>query len=191
MGAPEIPVVDRRTFIGGEEVDLREAPGYEGFYAASRDGRIYSLRYSRWLSPATTRGYLVVTLSRRGRQKVCKVHRIVAAAWVPNPLGHPQVNHLNGVKSDNRAANLEWANASRQQFHARALGLVKTTPAMRAASARNISRVGRTFRKLTDEQADSIRQMISRGANQRALARQYGVTPSAIQALWKGRTYVD
>ena len=172
------------------EIDRRDIPGYEGLYAASEDGRIFSVRRQKWMTPSSNRGYQVVTISAHGDQKVCKVHRLVAIAWIPNPKCLPQINHLDGVKSHNNVANLEWADDSRQQIHARALGLVVVTNAMRAASARNIAGYGKTVRKLTSEQAAEIRRAIAAGTSQRDLARRHEVSFTAIAQIWKGRTYV-
>ena len=50
----------------------------------------------------------------------CYVHRLVAQAFIPNPHGKAQVNHLNGDTLDNRAANLDWATQSENMIHAHA-----------------------------------------------------------------------
>lgn len=170
------------------EDELRDIPGYEGLYAASHGGRIYSIRRQKWLAPASNRGYQVVTICAHGKQKVCKVHRLVAFAWIPNPTGLPEVNHMNGIKSANHVPNLEWANASSQQLHARKLGLAKTTDAMRAASSKNIRNAGKKARKLSAEQAAEVR--VSRLSCIQA-ARAYGVSSSAIHAIRKGKTYAE
>lgn len=51
------------------------------------------------------------------------VHRVVATAFVPNPLGLREVNHINGDKTDNRAENLEWVTSKANHTHAVSIGL--------------------------------------------------------------------
>lgn len=58
--------------------------------------------------------YLTVRLIK---EKALKIHRLVAIAFVPNPQNKPQVNHINAIKTDNRAVNLEWVNNRENVCH--------------------------------------------------------------------------
>lgn len=90
--------------------------GYEGLYEVSDMGNVRSLIYlhtgkTRILKPSMCRGYLRVTLCKDRKLKTFSIHRLVATAFVPNMFGDDYVNHINEVKTDNRAANLMWCDA--------------------------------------------------------------------------------
>lgn len=69
------------------------------------------------LKPRIYRGYHQVVLWIDNTPYPRYVHRLVAQAFIPNPRNKPQVNHINGVKSDNRAVNLEWCTARENVIH--------------------------------------------------------------------------
>jgi hypothetical protein len=84
-------------------------------YTIYEDGSIHSGIRDTVLEQRTNpNGYKIVALN----SKQLSVHRLVAAHFIPNPYQHPQVNHKNGDKSDNRIANLEWCSAADNQQHA-------------------------------------------------------------------------
>lgn len=91
---------------------------YECLYEVSNMGRVKSLNYRKTgkegIMKATkdSHGYLQVHLSKDGKVKNCYVHRLVATVFCENPEGYTEVNHINEIKSDNRAENLEYCSRS-------------------------------------------------------------------------------
>lgn len=93
-------------------------PGYEGYYAVSDRGTVYSLRKERELKPKIDRyGYEVVTLTVHGHSKCFTIHRLVALAFIPNPYNKPTVNHKDENKRNNAVSNLEWATHKENDNH--------------------------------------------------------------------------
>lgn len=62
-------------------------------------------------------GYLQVALQKHKKRKDEKIHRLVAEAFIPNPENKPQVNHIDGDKTNNNVNNLEWTTTSENQLH--------------------------------------------------------------------------
>lgn len=87
--------------------------GFEN-YQISSWGRVFNLRTGKFMIPEVhDKGYLRVDLyDDRGERKHMKVHRLVANAFIPNPDGKPQVNHIDGNNQNNSYTNLEWVTDS-------------------------------------------------------------------------------
>ena len=100
------------------EEEWRPVVGYEGLYEVSNMGRVKSLNYKRTGQEGILKGrkdgsgYLQVNLSKDGKCKSYKIHRLVATAFCENQMGYNEVNHINEDKSDNKAENLEWCSRS-------------------------------------------------------------------------------
>lgn len=67
---------------------------------------------------ADTHGYLQVKLCEHGKCRLHLVSRLVAKAFLPNPLGLPEVNHVDGKRQNNTLSNLEWCSSSANIQHA-------------------------------------------------------------------------
>ena len=107
-----------------EEV-WKDIEGFEGLYQVSNLGRVKSLERTVWnkgrgcyrivaekilKAGDNGHGYLHVSLSKDGKSKTCRVNRLVAMAFIPNPDNLPEVNHKNEDKTNNRVENLEWCS---------------------------------------------------------------------------------
>ena len=95
--------------------EWRDIPGYEGLYQVSNFGRVYGMRTDVYIKMFLDKdGYLKLNLygkntAGKSVRKTYHVHRLVALAFIPNPDNKPQIDHINGVKTDNRPENLRWA----------------------------------------------------------------------------------
>ena len=91
--------------------ELKDIENYEGLYAITRDGSVFSYISNKFLKPRLVRGYHQVILCKEGKGKCYYIHRLVAKAFIPNPDNLPQVNHKDEDKSNNCVNNLEWCTA--------------------------------------------------------------------------------
>lgn len=92
---------------------MKDIKGYEGIYAITSCGRVWSYKSKRFLKPRDNgKGYLFVDLFKDGVHKQHYIHRLVAEAYIPNIENLPQVNHKDENKANNCLQNLEWCDAS-------------------------------------------------------------------------------
>ena len=114
--------------------------GTNGKIEVSDMGRVKSnLRDGRILKATPDKkGYLRLRVTIDGEKMSFKVHRLVAQAFIPNPKFKPQVNHIDGDKSNNCVSNLEWVSNKENAHHAIRIGLFDNT--IRGAAKENESR---------------------------------------------------
>lgn len=106
---------------------MKDIPWWEGKYAATEDGRVWSYpKKWKWghngkfvACQKTNCWYLLVRLHKDSICYAKTVHRLIATTYLKNPENKPQVNHKNGIKTDNRVENLEWMTRSENMIHAR------------------------------------------------------------------------
>lgn len=133
----------------------KQVVGYEGVYEVSNLGRIKSLaREWKWgngairkrgdliMSPGiNSSGYPTVNLIVDGKVSNKVLHRLVAKAFIQNPLQKPEVNHKNGIKTDATLNNLEWCTREENQQHAYATDLhVRTKEICREGCKKRFSK---------------------------------------------------
>ncbi|MBQ4386155.1 MAG: NUMOD4 motif-containing HNH endonuclease [Prevotella sp.] len=106
--------------------EWRPIEGTDGMYEVSNLGRVRTNGKRPGLLTLTRQKtgyrYAMIQLTS-GKQRNCRVHRLVAEYFVPNPDGLPEVNHRDGDKDNNRADNLEWCTRSHNVKHSFDTGL--------------------------------------------------------------------
>src|SRR5712692_5415205 len=143
-------------------------PGFEHLYEVS-DAGLYRRREAERImhgnrarrGSVSKEGYRRAILSNGAFKKYVDVHRLVALAFIPNPEGKPEVNHIDTNKKNNVVSNLEWATQEENRAHAMRMGLIKAS--------------------LNPEQVRNIRAEYARGRTTYAkLGARYGVSHVTI-----------
>jgi hypothetical protein len=114
----------------------KDIPEYEGLYQISNLGNVKSQHSNRMNGQRPGKllkitlmknGYMSLELRMSDTNKRHLVHRLIAEVFIPNPDNRPVVNHINGIKNDNRIENLEWCTQSENIRHAIDTGLRGTS----------------------------------------------------------------
>lgn len=94
--------------------------GMDGKYLISEDGKVINAKTGRNLKQSINHnGYLQLTITtQKGKSLNLRVHRLVAIAFIDNPDNKPEVNHIDGVKTNNHHSNLEWCSKRENISHA-------------------------------------------------------------------------
>lgn len=141
-------------------------------YIITEDGKVIAKRNGKALKgQPNDKGYLRIAIGK----KRMFIHRLVAEKYVPNPENKPQVNHINGIKTDNRACNLEWVTNQENRDHARKNGLIVTGELVGGA-------------KLNADKVRYIRENPD-GMTVTELAAMFGVQRATIRAAATYRTW--
>lgn len=145
------------------------------FYEVSNNGDIRNSRRKRLLKLQTTwRGYKRICLFIKGIKRYFYVHRLVMDSFSPSNNTSLQVNHKNGIKTDNRLSNLEWVTQSENNKHAFKIGLR--------------SHKGESHNKafLTNEKAV---QIFKATGTQEKIAINFGISRTMVSAIKTGRSW--
>lgn len=157
----------KRIYVDGEKTN----------YKISNEGRVKSVHKIRKLSKKKT-GYIQIVLCINGKVRTFRVHRLVSIAFHLNPENKPHVNHINGIKDDNRAINLEWCTQSENEKHAFRTGLKKIL----RGSLRSSS-------KLKELDVVLIKKSLRLGIKPSIIAKYYSLHVQTIYSIKQRRSW--
>lgn len=158
------------------EKQIAPIPGHTGYFCTPY-GDVYSVKSGelKIMKQRTgTRGYKIIALAvGRGRYKYALVHRLILATWSGQSGEGLEVNHKNGVKTDNRLENLEWVSRTQNERHSR------------AELGKDMRGEKHTGSKLTTEQVIEIRKLKGQGWSYPKLSKKYGIGMSQLHRIVK------
>ena len=144
-------------------------------YAVSNRGNVMNLKTKKILKNRLKRdGYIDTILISNDSYKSYLLHRLVAICFIDNPFNYKQVNHINGIKTDNNLNNLEWCSHEQNIKHAIKTGL--------------FNKVGENHprAKLNNNQVKEIKTYLNKKVKHRILAEQFGVSIKTISEINTG-----
>ena len=169
--------------------EWRNIPDFDGYQASSlgkirgidrlKQGRS-GLRLTRgqeMKQMLNKKGYPEVRLRKNGTHTRL-VHKLVSSVFLVKPEGYTQINHINGIKTDNSVVNLEWVTNSENQLHAYKLGLQPS----RAGE-------GNSRATLTDEKVTILKELYNSGKTTKEVSELIGVSLSIIRQIIYGQSW--
>ena len=147
-------------------------------YEFDEDLNIYNKKTGKMLKPQKSKtGYMYVTLYKEKKPKKYRLHRLIAITFIDNPEQKPQINHINGIKTDNRIENLEWVTASENLTHAYKTGLII-----------GIRGDNHGATKIKDSEISEIFAMRANGYTLQKIADKYFCYPQQISRILNGKS---
>ena len=151
---------------------------YNG-YQVSNFGKVINKSGKVLSTKPDKHGYICTSITDYGGSRIKGMHRIVAIVFIPNPNNLPEVNHIDGVKSNNRVDNLEWVTKKENQQHE-----------VRVLKQRNGEKNCKN--KLKKEEVIEIYNLCKEGKLlYKEIAKIYGVIPEQIHRIAKGVNWKD
>lgn len=173
-------------------LDIQEMTLPDGFvtisdspiHAINNKGNVIRIRTRQVISPSINqKGYLQVCLQNK---KSYRVHRLVACQFVSNPDNKPQVNHIDGDKTNNHFSNLEWVTNAENQSHAISTGLWDGISEKISARQKG---EGNSRSKLSEKDVLNIYSLLNQGVRVGVIAKSYSVNHANIVAIKNGKSW--
>lgn len=159
---------------------MKAIEGFEGLYSVTKNGRVFSHRKGGYLIPSpNVDGYLCVGLSKDGKGKTLRIHRLVAQTYLKGRPEQICVNHIDNVKTNNHVSNLEWCTYSENVQHA-----MKILPTWGTRGE------GIAQSKLKTADILEIRRLVKEGFKEEDLAEKFGVHYSNINLIVNRKTWM-
>ena len=160
--------------------------GYEGLYSVSNTGLVKRVTTNKIKKPSLNSwGYEVVSLSKPNTKlKTILVHRLVAIHFINNPESKKQVNHIDGIKTNNNVSNLEWNTTKENLEHKRINNLGKTLKAKLSATGINNSQA-----KLDEEDVIFIRTNCETKIDIKKFSKELNVSIATIYDIKNRRSW--
>lgn len=160
----------------------KDIKDFEGLYQVSNLGRVKRITKSELIMKLTLHkktGYFQVGLRKGKKRKTASVHRLVAQAFCKNPQSKNVVNHINGIKTDNNAFNLEWVTKQENEAHAVEMGL-----------RNDLIGENNIMSKLTEDQVLEVYSQAHEGSiSQTKIAEKFGVCQACVSSIKVGKIW--
>ena len=148
--------------------------GYEDYWV-NQKGEVMG-RTGKILKPAISKkGYLRLPLYTCDRVQSFSVHRLVALAFIPNPLNLPQVNHIDCNKQNNNVSNLEWCTDEQNREH-------------KLANNLNVTKQG-TDHKLSKINEEAVEDIYLGNQKVEYYMKKYNISRSLVYGIKNGRNW--
>lgn len=164
--------------------------GHEGYYEVSDHGRVKRVASGKGATPGRILaggtdqdGYTLVSLWVRNKQTMCKIHRLVATAFIGLPTKQqPEIRHLDGNPANNHLTNLKWGNSAEnlldREKHGKFIGAITPLVGIKNPAS-----------KLSEADICKIRQLLANKVTQATIANSFGVSQTLVSAIKRNKIW--